>query len=460
MSRQWWLVGAGAAALAMTAQVLATVPTSRADETSTDRSKAAQGWGPVTVLADNPQGESLVVDAHNHTTAVWATSSAPRSIVARRRAADGSWSKAVVIGRGYAPQADADARGNVTIVWLNQRRGFTDGVSAARRPAGGHWSDPVRLSHDRNVSGYPHDGEGVYGAAEVDLAVSRNGAVAVSWAWGSDDRSVPWRIQATYRPPDASWERLRNVTPASGAKAPKIAIDATGTAVLAYGRQLFGHPQVLKVRRRILGMGWTKPVTVAAEGYGHSIAVDRTGNAVVVFTPNFNRVKAVYRRADGRWGAARAISPAGVTVNDFALSMNGVGASVIALGRGNGRVDLVSRPPDGPWSQPVRVALPGPTVYDVVVALNESGDTFLGWGGYALYGKYRPHGGDWSRRFTVSPDAGVEVLEAALAQVAPERRRRRDVGSGGSAAQGAPDERALSVVATAFLRMAEEGRMP
>jgi hypothetical protein len=53
------------------------------------------------------------------------------------------------------------------------------------------------------------------------------------------------------------------------------------------------------------------------------------------------------------------------------------------------------------------------------VALNAAGDTFLGWGGYALYGMYRPDGGAWSERFTVSPDAGVEVLEEQVAGVAP-----------------------------------------
>lgn len=420
MSVRFRIFAVTVAATAVTGQALVTVPAAPAVSTPNDARVAAQTWEPVKRLASNPRGESLAVDARNNTTVVWATSSTPPSIVVLRRRAGGSWGKRVAIGHGYAPQVAADARGNLTVVWLTQRRGFTDGVAVARRPAGGRWSDPVRLSRDLSVPGYPHDGEEVYGATEVELAVSPRGAVVVAWAWGSDARKKPWRIQSVYRPPGGPWSEPLDVTPASEARQPKVGIDAHGTAVLVYGRQLFGHPQVLKARRRLAGSGWTKPAVVAREGYGHALEVDRAGNAVVVFTPNFNKVQAVYRPAAGRWRAARTLSPAGVEINDFDLAMNGRGAAAVALGRGNGRVDLVRRPPQGPWSAPVRVGLPGSTVFDVLVALNGAGDTFLGWGGYALYGSYRPHGGSWSERFTISPDAGVEVLEETYAEVAPD----------------------------------------
>jgi hypothetical protein len=278
----------------------------------------------------------------------------------------------------------------------------------------------VRLSHDLRVPGYVPDAESVYGADDLDLSVSPRGAVVAAWAWGSDDRRKAWRIQSAYRPRGGPWRESRDVTPASGADSPQVGIDAHGTVVMVYGRQLFGHPQVLKARRRVPGTGWTKPTVVAGEGYTHALAVDRAGNAVVVFTPNFNKVQAVHRPAAGRWGTAETLSPVGAQINDFALAMNGPGTALVALGRGGGRVDLVQRPPGGPWSAPVAVALDEDAVFDVLVALNAAGDTFLGWGGYALYGRYRPDGGEWSERFTVSPDAGVEVLEETYAAVAPD----------------------------------------
>jgi hypothetical protein len=168
------------------------------------------------------------------------------------------------------------------------------------------------VSRDVRVPGYVPDAEGIYGADELDLAVSPRGAAVVAWVWRSD-RGKPSRIQSAFRPPGGPWKEPRDVTPASGAGSPRLGIDEHNTAVMVYGRQLFGHPQVLKSRLRVPGEGWTKPTVVAEEGYTHSVAVDRAGNAVVVFTPNFNRVQAVSRPADGGWGTAENLSPVGGT---------------------------------------------------------------------------------------------------------------------------------------------------
>ena len=407
-------------ALAATGSVIVTppAPADPAASPPTSASQATHGWGPAKTLAGNPRGESMVVDARNTITIVWATTSSG-SIVALRHRAGGGWGEPEVIGRGYEPQVEADSRGNVTVVWLTQRDGVTDGVAAARRPSGGHWSDPVQLSRDLSVPGYTPGGESPYGAAVVDLAVNPTGAVVAAWSWGSDDRGVPWRIQSARRPAGGSWGEPVDVTPASGAKDPQLGIAADGAATLVYGWQRFGHPRVLKARQLRAGDGWSEASVVAVEGSGETLTVDRAGNSLVVFTPDFNQVEATYRPARGKWRAARTLSPDGVTISDFSSAVNGRGMAVVVLGRGNGRVDLVKRPSHGSWSAPVRVARPGTTVYDVLAALNGAGDTFVGWGGTALYGTYRPQGGTWSRRFAISPDAGADVLEATFAEVAP-----------------------------------------
>lgn len=413
MSVRSRMLALGVTVISVAVQAVVTMPPGSAQP-------VAATWGPVQTLADNPRGESLVVDTLGNTTVVWARSGADRSIMAIQRPAGGSWGTPVPIGRGYAPQVAADGAGNLTVVWLSQRKGFTDGVVAAERPADGEWSGPVRLSVDRNVPGYVPGAEEVYGAARVDLAVSPGGDTVVAWDWGSDQRDKAWRIRSVDQPVGGDWSEPIEVTPASGANSPQLGVATDGTVTLLYGRQAFGRPQLLKARQRPAGGDWTGPDTVAAEGYSPELAVDLAGNAVVAYTPNFNRVRAVYRPAAGPWGAARNLSPAGITIADFDLAMNGSGTAVVALGRGNGRVDLVRRPPEGPWSGPVRVAAAGSVVYDVLVALDEAEDVFVGWGGYALYGKYLPHGGSWSERSTISPGTGVEVLEETFAVVAPD----------------------------------------
>jgi hypothetical protein len=160
--------------------------------------------------------------------------------------------------------------------------------------------------------------------------------------------------------------------------------------------------------------------TVAREGYAPELAVDRSGDAVLVFHTATDRAAAAVMTAGASWQPVEHLSPAGVETADVALAMNPAGAAAVAVGRAGGRVDLVERPPGGAWGAPVRVVHSRATVYDVLVALDPAGDVFLGWGGYALYGKVRPAGGTWGARTTISPDAGAEVLEATYAAIAPD----------------------------------------
>ncbi len=412
------------AALAVAAQVFITVPPVTAAAGAAGRvvEPAARSWEP-TVVLDYTRGSSFVVDAHNNTTIVW--EAVEGEVMAVRRSAGGAWSAPEVIGQSNAafgtPRVAADAEGNVTAVWMTQRSGLTDGVKAATRPAGGGWSHARLISDDRSVPTYPGDGKGPWGAADIALAVSPKGAVAVAWAWGSEDRDKPWRIQSVYRRPGRGWSDVVDVTKAKGNRDPQVGIAADGTVVLLYARQPLGHPQALLSRRRHMGAGWTDATTVAREGYGQTLAVDRSGDAVVVFTPHFGRVVAAYRHAGGRWGTPQRISPVGVRTNDdFALAMNGRGSALVAMGRRHGRVDLVQRPPHGAWSAPVPVVVDASDSSDVVtVALNRRGDTFLGWGSYAVSGVYRSAGGRWSRQLTISPEAAVDVLDRIDAEVAP-----------------------------------------
>jgi hypothetical protein len=187
-----------------------------------------------------------------------------------------------------------------------------------------------------------------------------------------------------------------------------------------YGRQVLGQPQALRAQRRLKDGRWSSPVTVARDGYRPSLSVDASGSAVTVFATSTDRVAAARKPAGKRWKRSRAISPKGVEIVDFDVTVRNGGTALVAIGRASGRVDLVQRPPRGTWSVPQRVAAAGSTVYDVLVAAGPAGDTFVGWGGYALFGKYRADEGSWSRRYTISPDAGSDVLEAMYAGVAPD----------------------------------------
>ncbi|MBI2244878.1 MAG: hypothetical protein HYU55_13410 [Nocardioides sp.] len=299
-------------------------------------------------------------------------------------------------GEGLAVAAD----GTVTVVWAT---GAAPGsIVAVRRPAGGSWGDPVVIGRGtqpqvavdrrgavtvawlteragradgvaaaRQRAGgrwttpvrLTGDGATPYAAGEVVLDVNPRGDAVVAWA-SRDRRDRPWRVRSAYRPAGGRWSGPGAATPADGSRHPQVGLDDEGRTVLLLCRQRFGHPQVLRTQERAPAGSWTEPAVVTREGYSPELAVDSTGDALVAFSPDFTGVAAAFRPAGG-------------------------------------------------------VVAAGDTVYDVLVALDDAGDTFLGWGGYALLGAYRPGGGVWGEPATLSPDAGVEVLESTNAQVAP-----------------------------------------
>ena len=420
------MVVMSAAALVVVAPLVVTSPSIGASPLASasrdGRDSVAATWELPVALADYTRGSAFTVDAHSDTTVVW--EAVTGEVMSVRRAADGTWTPSEVIGQSHAafgsPQVAADADGNLTAVWITQQEGVTDGVMAATWTAVSGWSDPVSISQDRSVATYPSDGIGPWGAAHLSMAVSPKGAAVVAWDWGSEERNKPWRIQSVYHRPGHGWSHAGDVTRARGYRSPQVGISADGTVVLLYARQPMAHPQALFSQRRHPGKGWTSATTVAGKGYGEQLAVDRAGDAVVVFTPNWSSVMATYRPSGNRWRTARRLSPAGVRVNDhFSLAMNGRGKALVAMGRTHGRVDLVQRRPHTAWTTPVPVVTSSDSSQLVEVALNGSNDTFLGWGEYALLGQYRPDGGSWSSGFTVSPDPGADVLDSISAQVAP-----------------------------------------
>ena len=414
------IAAAVVAPVLVAAPTVAVVPPGAA---GTEAASTVAVWEPPVVVGGfdtSGHSTSFVVDARNRTTIVWTHGAG--GIMSLQRSADGTWSQPEVISEKPAwgaPAVAADADGNVTAVWVTHRDGFTDGVMAARRIASSSgWSDPVRISRDRRVPGYPGDGKGDWGASEVCLAVSPKGAAVVAWSWGSAVRiTKPYRIQSVSHGPGRGWGEVVDVTQATQNHHPQVGIAADGTMQLLYVHHPVGHPRSLLFRSRHPGHSWSRATTAAREGYGPSLAVDRAGDALVVYMPySSGPVLAVYRPAGGRWGTAHRLSPD----PGYSLAMNGRGTALVATKGKAGHVALVRRPPHGPWSAPVSVATSaGPGGNDwAVVALNNHGDTFLSWGEEILSGRYRPSGSSWSSRFTIAPDEGG-VIEYLFAQVAP-----------------------------------------
>ncbi|GAB3254874.1 hypothetical protein [Nocardioides dilutus] len=412
MSTRPLLTGLTALALACSGVLVANPATAGPPDRA---ERSAPRWGPVRTLAPNPRSASIAVDGRGTTTVAWSTSDFPARVVAQQRFANGTWGKKAVLGNGYDPQVVADKRGVTTVVWITQREGFSDGVVAARRTRSTDWSAPTPLSRDLVLPGYV-PGADVRGATDPDVAVNRGGALVVAWTF--EDEGVDSRIQSAYRPEVGRWRKAVDVTPANDARMPEVGIAADGTAMVVYGVQPFGEPQALASRVRGIGGRWSSSSPVTAEGYSFDLAVAPDGRAVVVFTPDFSGVRAATRPAGGKWQASRKLVTGG-ELNDVDVTVGRGGRFVVGIARGEGRVEVVERGARGGWSDPVRLADGGTVASDVMVAVNDAGDTYVGWGSYGVYGRYRPHDGAWTRRYTARRDSGVDVLEWASAVVAP-----------------------------------------
>lgn len=398
------------AGVALTVALVPSLMTATPVTASVSGITAPPHLGPSWVLAKAGAPSGVAIDRAGNATVVWRSRRWPDgTIYAARRPAGGRWGRPVALGRGLEPRVAADRRGTVTVVWSRYRPGYTVGVMAARRPVGGPWGRAVPLSDDKRAHyDLADDGEGTFGAGSVGLAVSPGGAVAVTWQWGSYDRDRPYRVQAVYRPAGGRWGRTARLTPANWSSLVDSGIDADGNAVVTF---VTGDPNrvdtpVLSARRRVIGRGWTSPVTLLRGGSDAGVlTVDPAGNTVVI-SSRAGRALAFRRPVNGTWGPPQVISPAGVTVYPADAVVDDGGTVTATWVRGNYRIDAVRRPVHGRWGAPVQLAVPSQYNRVGTMAVNGSGAIFVTWdhGEPGPRGAYRPAGGRWVNAFQVDVD--------------------------------------------------------
>lgn len=360
-------------------------------------------WGPVVTLARASQVSrpDVVVDEHGTETAAWSEAG---SVVATRRVAGGRWGPQVDLGQGGDPQLGIDRDGTVTIVWSRTLLGHGPQVMTAEHPVPGRWSEPVALSPEVAEG----DGRGAFGPAP---AVSRGGAVVVSWLWNEEDSGAA-QVQARYRPAGGDWGAVSTLSPVEAAF-PVSAIDVRGRPVVAYVRN--GSEFVL---RRVAG-AWTSPRLVGRHGQPPQVAVDDAGDIVLAWSQlqpdGIFRPVAATRRIGGVWRAPVVLDPTlntPLTDTEPAVAIGPRGRSTVAWARPDGRVMVSDHFLGGSWTPPVQVASAGNRVQPFPPALQlnvgRSGAALLSWTretDTATYveAAYRPRAQGWQAPQRVSP---------------------------------------------------------
>ncbi|HEU0317474.1 MAG TPA: PASTA domain-containing protein, partial [Solirubrobacteraceae bacterium] len=134
------------------------------------------------------------------------------------------------------------------------------------------------------------------------------------------------------------------------------------------------------------GGAWSAAEDLSAEdAYPPQLAVDRAGDAVVVWARTAGIVRAAERPAGGAWGAPRDLSLAGQEASNPDVAMGPTGSAVAVWERFDGSNYIVQarrqRVFGGSWGTRFDLSAPGRIEgeFPVQVALGESGDALAVW---------------------------------------------------------------------------------
>jgi hypothetical protein len=402
---------------------------------------ARASWQAPTALL--PEGGNsgaawLAVDAHGTVFIVWSKLVSARTgaslLMAQERPAGGAWTQPVRIS---GPRVDpgevelvSDARGDEAVTWEQTPVGKNKWtVVAARRPAGGAWSAPTRLS--------PPSVEGRLPVA----AIGASGSVVVAWYRGSRSDPESQVTEAVVGPAGGGWQAPQQLGAPGQVSSPcGAAVDALGdaTILLSSSRPGIGHGQSVEVATRAGDAGWQGPVRVSStlvEAQRPRLAMGPLGEITVAWEAHdigqsAVQIQATSFTATGGWQPAVTLATIGVFELRYERSEDRAPDPTVTTGpQGDVSVtwrrfpdathviiEAATRAPDGDWQPPSRparsaFAIPEPYVYQgpgPQIAIDASGDQAASWSRWdgsteVVEAATRPADGAWQPPVTLSP---------------------------------------------------------
>lgn len=257
-------------------------------------------------------------------------------------------------GAIFQPKVDVDAAGNAFAIWTDQGPtvlGTGSVVRTARYDAVlGQWSSPLTLSSGERI------------ATAVDVAVDGAGnAVA---AWMTNPISTPFILHAArYDAAARAWSPVSLPSAAYVGRSVVFANPA-GHAGVCWTETAFTPG--LYCRRYTPGAGWAAEESVATSGGISDVAVDGTGNILMLIETSTSIVvdRVSVARFDANtstWGAVTSLASglSGPASPGSRLSMNAAGLAIATWSRG--AVLEARRLPAGSstWTPPVTLASGG-----------------------------------------------------------------------------------------------------
>jgi RTX calcium-binding nonapeptide repeat (4 copies) len=351
------------------------------------------------------QGESgssprIVSDGAGDIVAIWREVDGDTSAIrAAFRPAGESWRPAQRISTPAlateSPRVAMDKAGNAVAVW-QRSSGHDSVVQAAIRPAGGVWSEPEDLSGPGEV------------AFNADVA-AKAGKMTAVWNVLRERRTV---VESSSRMVAGPWAPAQTISaPVGNTSAAVVAVDDQGTAVASW-RWSDGAFLVVQAAVRSKDRVWSAPEVLSGPGRSASlprVAMDASGDAVVAWLRNngsWTAAQVAYRTAAGDWEPTHNLSERGGNARQLDLAMNSRGDAVITWIQSQLRAGWnlwSSLRPAGSrrWSRvPVNATWYG---LDARVALDDQGNATAVWAGSnTISASFKPVGEPWQDDYLLS----------------------------------------------------------
>lgn len=310
-------------------------------------------------------------------------------------------------GDAVAPRIAMDANGNAIAVWQQWDSVDRYWKIMARRSAGGVWDA---------VATPVNTGKG--DARSPQIAMAASGDAWVVWQQHDPSAAISNIWASRYDASSEAWVgstliKTKNANTTGtlvNAYTPQIAVNASGQAIIVW-RQLeseVGYDVWSVVASRYVGGVWSDPVWLeqnnlkgldAEQPY---VAMDDSGNAVVIWQQAMGAYANRYNVASSSWGSAMLVGDAGI----LQIPINTTGDAV-----------AVWRLFDGIWANRTGAALiethNAGDANELSVSINGNGDAIAVWRQYdgahwnVWYNRYNATAGSWNAAALVEEnDAG------------------------------------------------------
>jgi hypothetical protein len=284
----------------------------------------------------NVNTHDVATDAKGNATAVWGQSvrgSFQELWTSRLSVGSKTWSTPVKLSNvanqnAYDPRVFIDANGNPVAVWMQQGNSGADYWSS-RSLQNGTWETPTQIG--TNFTGNA-------GSPIFETATDSKGNLVTIYVQKVNNSK--YDLRATYYTTSGNWGPSTLVaTNASGFAMPKLSINDSGRAVIAWN-QYDGARSNAWATYFTVGNSWTAPIQISPVNTTNQgtldlqVALDNSGNATSLWLkqdPNgkYENWSNRFDASSNSWGIAQKIKNDGVNSGPAQIIMDALGATAV-----------------------------------------------------------------------------------------------------------------------------------